>query len=310
MLVWGTDREVGAPHLFVRDCVVGVIRIRCDVAYRGTDFVGWARQPGLRSVQGTLEDALERLMGERIAVTVAGRTDAGVHARGQVVHCDVPGDRWERLPGRSDRTPGEALRAKLGGILPSDVVVRRVAPAPPGFDARFSALSRTYYYRIADDVMMRDPLTAPFVLWVRSPLDVEAMNRGAAPLVGLRDFAAFCKPRPGASTIRELQDFRWERVEQGPDEGLVRATVRADAFCHNMVRALVGASLDVGRGVRGEEWLVQALTSKSRVNSSAVVQPHGLTLEQVAYPPVDQLADRAKAIRARRMDEELLDGGV
>ena len=281
-----------------------MIRIRIDLAYNGTDFVGWATQPGLRSVQGLLEDALARLVREPIRVTVAGRTDAGVHARGQVVHADLPRARWEGFPGRSDRTPGGALTEKLNALLPRDVVVYTCAPAPEGFDARFSALYRTYNYRIADDISLRDPLTSQFVYWQRYPLDVERMELACAPLVGLRDFAAFCKPRPGASTIRELKELRWERVTSGPDTGLVRATIVADAFCHNMVRALVGASIDVGQGLKEIDWPARMLKSKSRVNSSAVVAPNGLTLEHVAYPADDQLAARAEAIRARRMDEE------
>ncbi|WP_435299415.1 tRNA pseudouridine(38-40) synthase TruA [Timonella sp. A28] len=282
----------------------GVLRVRIDLAYNGTDFVGWATQPGLRSVQGTLEEALHKLFREPLRVTVAGRTDAGVHARGQVVHVDVPETPWARLPGRSDRAPHEALVDKLNALMPRDVVVYAACIAPDGFDARFAALYRTYQYRIADSYALRDPLTADWVLWSKHPLDVDAMSRAATPLTGLRDFAAFCKPRPGATTIRELKTFMWERVTQGPDAGLVRATIVADAFCHNMVRALVGASIDVGAGLKPEEWPAQMLASKSRVNSSAVVAPHGLTLEKVAYPPHDQLAARAVAIRARRMDEE------
>lgn len=282
----------------------GVIRIRIDLAYNGTDFVGWATQPGLRSVQGLVEEALERLTRQPCRVTVAGRTDAGVHSRGQVIHADLPRDRWLGFPGRSDRSPGRALVEKLNALLSRDIVVYEAVEAPDGFDARFSALYRRYNYRIADAISLRDPLTADFVYWQRYPLDVDLMARAAAPLVGLRDFAAFCKPRPGASTIRELKEFTWERVAQGPDTGLVRATIVADAFCHNMVRALVGASIDVGQGLKPVDWPAQMLASKSRVNSSAVVAPNGLTLEHVEYPPADQLAARAHAVRARRMDEE------
>jgi tRNA pseudouridine38-40 synthase len=286
---------------------VWVIRIRIDLAYNGTDFVGWATQPGLRSVQGLLEEALERLARVPCRVTVAGRTDAGVHARGQVVHVDVPKERWAGFPGRSDRTPGEALVHKLNAILPRDIVVYAAVPAPEGFDARFSALYRRYTYRIADSISVRDPLTADYVYWQRYPLDVERMQEAVAPLVGLRDFAAFCKPRPGASTIRELKEFTWTRVAEGPDAGLVCARIAADAFCHNMVRALVGASIDVGQGLKGVDWPARALASKSRVNSSAVVAPNGLTLEHVEYPPDGELAARADAIRARRMDVEAQD---
>lgn len=284
-----------------------MIRIRIDLAYNGTDFVGWATQPNLRSVQGLIEEALERLTRQPCRVTVAGRTDAGVHSRGQVIHVDLPIDRWQGFPGRSDRTSEQALVEKLNALLPRDIVIHSAAVAAQGFDARFSALYRRYNYRIADSIALRDPLTADFVYWQRYPLDVARMQAAAAPLTGLRDFAAFCKPRPGASTIRELKEFTWERVEQGPDAGLVRATIVADAFCHNMVRALVGASIDVGQGHKPVEWPAQMLASKSRVNSSAVVAPHGLTLEHVEYPADDQLESRAIAVRARRMDEEAED---
>ncbi|WP_051196769.1 tRNA pseudouridine(38-40) synthase TruA [Jonesia quinghaiensis] len=281
-----------------------VIRIRLDLAYRGTNFVGWARQPGLRSVQGVLEDALALLARQPVTANVAGRTDAGVHARGQVVHIDFPRDRWDKLPGRSDRTPERALLDKLNAMVPADVVVQNAVVAPPGFDARYSALYRRYNYRIADSVDYRDPLTGTWVLWSRQALDVDAMSESVVPLLGLRDFAAFCKPRRGASTIRELQEFTWERATQGPDTGLVRATIVADAFCHNMVRAMVGAALDVGLGRKPVQWPAHMLASRSRVNSSVVVAAHGLTLEHVEYPPDDLLASRAHAIRARRLDEE------
>lgn len=284
-----------------------VIRIRLDLAYKGTHFKGWATQPGLRTVQGLIEEALEKLCRTPIRVTVAGRTDAGVHARGQVVHADLPIERWFGFPGRSDRTPGAALVDKLGALLPSDIVVHSATEAPSGFDARFSALYRVYNYRIADRTELRDPLTADHVYWHRYPVDVELMQAAAQPLAGLRDFAAFCKPRPGATTIRELKDFSWERVTSGPDTGLVRATIVADAFCHNMVRSLVGASLDVGTGLKPVTWPAQMLASKSRVNSSAVVNPQGLTLEHVQYPPDAELASRAHAVRAMRMDEEAHD---
>lgn len=285
------------------------VRVRLDLSYRGTDFRGWAAQPGLRTVQGTLEEALTtvlRVPGLRL--TVAGRTDAGVHARGQVAHVDVPREAWGRTPGRSDRAPEVALVHRLAGVLPRDLVVHRASRAPDGFDARFSALLRRYTYRIADDPALRDPLRSDWTLWSSRPLDVSAMHAAAQPLLGLRDFAAFCKPRPGASTIRELQRLDWERPADGPDAGLVVAHVRADAFCHNMVRALVGASLAVGLGRRGVEWPAQVLAARQRDAAGAVVPAHGLTLEGVEYPPDDQLATRATAVRARRMDEEIVDG--
>lgn len=285
-----------------------MVRLRLDVAYDGAGFSGWARQPSLRTVQGELEAGLARIVrGSPPRVTVAGRTDAGVHARGQVVHVDIARERWESMPGRSDRLPGPALQARLEGVLPRDVVVRRVEIAPAGFDARFSALDRRYTYRVADQSALRDPLRRGWVLWNRRPLDVAAMDRAVRPLVGLRDFASYCKPRPGATTIRELLVMRWERPESGPDAGLAVAHVRADAFCHNMVRALVGAAIAVGEGRRPESYPAELLAERSRTNAAAVVPGHALVLEEVTYPPDADLASRADQIRARRMDEEVED---
>ncbi len=294
---------------------VNTVRVRLDLAYDGTHFAGWARQPALRTVQGALEDGLGQVT--RVAalglpaprLTVAGRTDAGVHARGQVAHVDLPIERWVALPGRSDRTPGESLVARLAGVLPPDVVVHRAEIAPAGFDARFSALARRYAFRIADDAGHRDPLRRAHVLWHRRPLDAAAMHDAVQALRGVRDFAAFCKPRPGATTIRELQELSWERPEEGPDAGLVVATVVADAFCHNMVRALVGASIAVGEGRRPVGWPAEVLASRRREGGAAVVASHGLTLEEVVYPPDAELATRAERIRAMRSDEDVLPHG-
>ncbi len=289
--------------------MVGVIRLRLDLSYRGTDFSGWATQPGLRTVQGALEEALARVLRlPSVRLTVAGRTDAGVHSRGQVAHLDVPREVWEAVVGRSGRAPGDALVSRLAGVLPTDVVVHRAAPAPQGFDARSSALRRRYSCRIADRPELRDPLTRDWVLWNRAGLDVAAMDRACQPLLGLRDFAAYCRPREGASTIRELQELRWTRVEDGPERGLVVASVQADAFCHNMVRALVGASLAVGEGRRDEEWPAKVLEGRRRDSGAGVVPAHGLVLEEVVYPADDELAARAERIRARRMDEEVEPG--
>ncbi|RXR27422.1 tRNA pseudouridine(38-40) synthase TruA [Oerskovia turbata] len=287
------------------------VRVRLDLAYQGTAFAGWARQPGLRTVEGALEDGLGQILrGEPPRLTVAGRTDAGVHARGQVAHVDLPRAAWDAMPGRSDRTPGDALVARLGGVLPGDVVVHRATPAPEGFDARFSALYRSYTFRIVDDPALRDPLRREWVLWNRKTLDADAMHDALQPLLGVRDFAAFCKPRPGATTIRELQHLSWERATDGPDAGLVVAHVRADAFCHNMVRALVGASVAVGEGRRPVSWPAQVLAARRRDAGAGVVPPHGLVLEAVTYPPDGELAARAERVRAVRMDEDVWDAAT
>ncbi|MGN8246956.1 tRNA pseudouridine(38-40) synthase TruA [Cellulomonas soli] len=289
----------------------GTVRLRLDLAYDGTAFAGWARQPALRSVQGVLEDALATVLrsahrGEALPrVTVAGRTDAGVHARGQVAHVDVVAEALAATPGRSDREPTDALLTRLAGVLPADVVVHRVSPAPAGFDARFSALRRRYTYRVCDDPGRRDPLTRSHVLWHRHPLDVWSMDAAARALLGRHDFASFCKQREGATTIRTLEELTWTRPTDGADAGLVVAHVQADAFCHSMVRALVGASLAVGEGRRGVGWPAQVLAGGRRDPAGAVVAAHGLTLEQVTYPPDAELAARAEQTRARRAADDV-----
>ena len=287
--------------------MVAVTRIRLDLSYDGTDFSGWARQPELRTVQGALEDAIatvlrtERLGLPAPRLVVAGRSDSGVHARGQVEHVEVDVEAWAAVVGRSVLEPAQAFLRRLAGVLPRDVVVHRASAAPEGFDARFSALERSYVYRVSDDVATRDPLRRSHVTWHARPLDVDAMARAAAPIAGLHDFAAFCKPREGATTIRTLESFAWRRVDEGADDGgLVIATVVADAFCHHMVRALVGASLAVGEGRRDPAWLAGLLVAERGAMTEALAPPHGLTLEAVAYPPDSELAERAEQTRARR----------
>ncbi|MDS1269927.1 tRNA pseudouridine(38-40) synthase TruA [Lipingzhangella sp. LS1_29] len=265
------------------------VRLRLDLAYDGTDFSGWAAQPGRRTVQGELEQALCRILRRNATpVTVAGRTDAGVHARGQVVHLDVPAAELERLDVAT-------LPRRLGGVLPPDVRVHAAGVAPPGFDARFAALWRRYIYRVSDAVGGVDPLRRRDVLWHRRGLDVDRMCAAARLLLGEHDFAAYCRKRPGASTVRELQSLHWER-----DGDLLFGTVRADAFCHNMVRALVGALLAVGDGRRDVDWPRRVLAAGERDSAVHVVPAHGLTLEEVRYPGPEELASRVATTRRRR----------
>lgn len=277
------------------------LRVRLDLSYDGTAFAGWATQPGLRTVQGTLEAALGTVL--RCAeprLTVAGRTDAGVHARGQVAHVDLDPDVWAAVRGRMTGEPGVALVRRLAGVLPPDVVVHRAQPAPEGFDARFSALHRRYTYRLADDAVRVDPLRRSHVVRNRLPLDVGPMSEAAADLVGRHDFAAFCRPRPGATTIRTLQVLDVVRPSTGQDAGLVVVVVQADAFCHSMVRALVGALVAVGEGRRSAGWPAELLAGRARDPGSAVAPAHGLVLEEVVYPRAADLAERARQTRARR----------
>ncbi|MER5934349.1 tRNA pseudouridine(38-40) synthase TruA [Streptomyces sp. NPDC002054] len=265
----------------------GYVRVRLDLSYDGKDFSGWAKQATRRTVQGELESALQTVMrlAEPVALTVAGRTDAGVHARGQVAHLDLPEEVWAEH--------SELLLRRLAGRLPHDVRVWKVAEAPAGFNARFAAVWRRYAYRIGDHRAGVDPLRRGHVLWHQWPLDVDAMNEASRDLLGEHDFAAYCKKREGATTIRTLQQLSWERAE----DGIVTATVRADAFCHNMVRSLVGALLFVGDGHRPVDWPGKVLRAGVRDSGVHVVRPHGLTLEEVGYPADELLAERSRLAR-------------
>jgi tRNA pseudouridine38-40 synthase len=262
----------------------GLRRIRLDLGYDGTAFSGWARQPGRRTVEEVLAQALARVtrLPDPAALVVAGRTDAGVHATGQVAHTDLP-----------VQVEVARLAARLGGVLPADVVVRAVTLAPAGFHARFSALGRAYRYRVTDAAP--DPLRRHDTLAWRRPLDSDGMHEAAQRLLGEHDFAAYCRPRPGGTTIRTLRALSVTR------EDVVTVVAEADAFCHNQVRAMVGALLAVGDGRRPVHWPGQVLLAGVRDSGVTVAPPHGLTLTRVDYPPEDQLAARAAQARNRRV---------
>ena len=287
----------------------GSTRIRLDVAYDGTDFFGWATQPGFRTVQGQIEEGLSSILKRHQptpSLVVAGRTDSGVHALGQVAHFDLNADQVDSLVrvkrGRgAPRYPNELasmVQRRLGGILVTqpEIVIRSATVAPAGFDARFSALWRRYEYRIADTQALHDPLQRMRTTWHGFALDLPAMQEAAATLIGLHDFATYCKPRPGATTIRTLQSFDWRR---DPD-GVLVATVQADAFCHSMVRALVGACVSVGEGKLVGTRLVDLRIERARTSEFKVMQAHGLTLMEVGYPEDAGMAIRAAQTRARR----------
>ena len=292
----------------------GMPRIRLDLAYDGTFFSGWAAQPGLRTVEGVLTSALATVLREPVRLTVAGRTDAGVHAAAQVTHLDASPEAWAALPGRSERLPEAALLTRVAGVLAreaqeslartprgaGDVVVTGARAVPEAFDARFGALSRRYTYRIADAGAPRDPVRRATVLWLPDALDVEAMDASACALLGEHDFLSYCKPRDGATTIRTLHTLEWRRAEAGPDAGLVTLSVVADAFCHSMVRSLVGAGLAVGQGRKPATWPGELLDARTRRGAAPVAPPHGLTLEEVAYPADDELAVQAERARTTR----------
>lgn len=262
-----------------------VVRVRLDISYDGTNFSGWARQPGIRTVCGVLEQAFSTVLRQPIELTVAGRTDAGVHASGQVAHfdaVDVPDDHTR-------------LVRRMARFLPTDVRVRDISTVPLDFDARFSAYRRHYEYRFSTALYGVDPLdVAGVVSWPR-PVDLDAVREASHALIGLHDFAAFCKRRDGATTVRELQRFDWER-----DGDRLTAYVSADAFCWSMVRSLVGAMQAVGEGRRTPDWARSLLTRRDRSSEVTVAPAHGLSLVRVDYPPPDELAARNAATREMR----------
>ena len=267
----------------------GFRRLRIDLAYDGTNFSGWAIQPDRRTVQEVVETALSTVAQSPAQTIVAGRTDAGVHATGQVIHVDLP-----------ETLELEDLAYKLNRILDEDVRINAIEIAPTAFHARFSALRRYYEYRILDENRVIQPLVRlNTASWYR-PLDVELMNRASALLLGTHNYAAFCKYREGATTIRTLETYQWRRDEQG----CLVADVVADAFCYSMVRNLVGAIVCVADGRKDPEWISTLLEDKERVSDSLVFPARGLTLYKVDYPDAAELLERAKKTVARREEED------
>ena len=304
-----------------------MVRLRLDLAYDGGAFYGWAKQPTLRTVQGELEQALHTILrvsaddpDEPLRLTVAGRTDTGVHALHQVCHLDVGEATLDRCVGHMGVPAPEALFRRLSRMVPDDIAIHAVSVAPEGFDARFSALERTYVYRICDDARPVDPRMRGFVLALDDRLDLDAMNAAAAMTIGLHDFGSFATPNPGGTTIREVKRAHWSRIPVSPlvpgasggagtaggytvpaaESGLVCFTIVADAFARNMVRSLVNACVKVGQGRKDLDWFAEKMATPLREGSTGPIAPQGLTLEHVAYPPDDHLAARAEAIRAKR----------
>lgn len=294
-------------------------RVRIDCAYDGTWFSGWAAQPNLVTVQGVLEDALELVLRSYHRVTVAGRTDAGVHAKAQTVHLDIAAETWQKLSGNDGlRDPAEALKRKVSGalkrtlaqaeqalgipgrmrgLLQGALVIHRVQVVPREFDARFSATGRRYTYRILDGQGdSPDPIRRAYAWGISERLNLKDLNRAARELVGLRDFLSFCKPREGATTIRELR--RIELVRHA--DGDIEVTVEADAFCHHMVRSLVGALVLYGTGQRTIEWLRERVKNPQRDASLVLAPAHGLALAEIYYPEAEEYALQARAARAMR----------
>ncbi|SCL13332.1 tRNA pseudouridine38-40 synthase [Micromonospora rhizosphaerae] len=273
------------------------IRLRLDVSYDGTGFSGWAAQPTRRTVAGVLTQTLDLVLGVGTAtgLTVAGRTDAGVHATGQVCHLDLPTAAWREHEGR--------LLRRLARLLPTDVRVRAITEVPADFDARFSATFRRYQYRVTDAPWGAEPLRRHDTLAWPKPLDLDALNAAAAGLVGEHDFAAYCRRKENATTLREVTRLDWRR---DPD-GILVATVQADAFCQAMVRSLVGAMLVAGDGRRPVQWPAGLLTRRERSSEVTVAPAHGLTLVAVGYP--DDPAEYARrADLTRRLRVPVAEG--
>lgn len=272
----------------------GFLRFRFDFSYDGTDFSGWAKQPDQRTVQGEMESALSGLTRNPVELVVAGRTDAGVHASAQVAHVDLPefdkyGKKWST----------QDLSYRLNRMLSEEIRINNITQAPPNFHARFSALRRTYIYKIADGQRLVDPLKRfDVATWYRH-LDLSLLNEASSRLLGAHDFATFCKPGGSGTTIRTLEKFRWERTG---DANLV-ATVTADAFCYSMVRNLVGAVVCVGERRHSPDWINAILENKTRISDSYVFPGRGLTLVAVEYPADSELRARAE-VTIRRRDEE------
>jgi len=279
--------------------VDGFIRYRIDLAYDGTNYWGFAAQKKYRTVQGELLKALTTVFGKSknaFEMRVAGRTDAGVHATAQVVHIDLTPQQLKRL----GRTVG--MMGSLNDLLPDDIRIHNVTEAPEGFDARYSASYRRYRYTIADKLAPKNPLLARSTLWIKHELDLVNMQASALGLVGLHDFASFCRPKLGATTIREVRELT---VKRNPAAGnVIEVEIRADAFCHNMVRAIVGALIAAGEGKTTPDGVIKRLEKRSRIGSFKVQPPHGLTLIEVGYPPNHQLAAQAEmAKNLRTLDE-------
>ena len=266
----------------------GFRRLRLDISYDGTNFSGWGIQPDRRTVQQSVEDAISTVAQAKAETIVAGRTDAGVHATGQVIHVDLP-----------ESLELTDLAYKLNRILDQDIRINQITIAPPAFHARFSALRRYYEYRILDENKVIPPL-ARFNTesWYR-PLDVDVMNQASALLLGTHDYAAFCKFREGATTIRTLERYSWHRDNQG----VLIADVVADAFCYSMVRNLVGAIVCVADGRKDASWISTLLENKERVSDSLVFPARGLSLYKVDYPDDAELLERAAKTIARREEE-------
>ncbi len=246
-------------------------RTRCTLvlAYEGTEFHGFAAQPSVRTVEGELTQALGRILRAAPAnLACAGRTDAGVHAWGQVVSFDADME-----------VETERLRDAVNGMLAPEVVVRDAELVDPDFDARRSARWRHYRYTIVNRPAP-DPFLARYAWWVAAPLDLHALHLAADPFVGEHDFAAFCRRgSEGSRSVRRVLESRWKDL----GDGVLQYEIRANAFCWQMVRSIVGTLVEAGTGKRRPGEITSILRSKDRAHAGAVAPPHGLCLWEVGY---------------------------
>ena len=266
----------------------GFRRLRIDLAYDGTDYAGWAKQPDQKTLQGSIEEVIGRFLRIPVNTVVAGRTDAGVHATGQVFHVDIPESvEASRYRPQEDIWDFEHFKYRLNQMLAEDVRINKVSSAPLNFDARFSASARHYRYKLLDGNQELAPLQRfDAAKWFR-PLDIELMNLASAALLGKHDFFTFCRYREGGTTLRTLLKFDWRRDA----DGYVICEIAADGFGWNMVRNLVGAAVCVGEGRFPPNWISEILSQGERVSDSYVFPARGLTLVQVDYPSEAELAE-------------------
>ena len=268
------------------------VRLRIDLAYDGSPYYGLARQPGYVTVQSTVEDALERILGVEVRTIASGRTDRGVHAAAQVFHGDVPASALALHSGTAMRSSADAdvaaslLSQALALEMPDSIIIHAVRRVPDAFHARFTAVGRAYCFRLRDGIDPRGHGPGvvrhePHVWGIIDRLDVPAMRRASRVLLGEHDFSSFCRRTPGRTTTRRIDQLTMRRL--GPGPGRIDVRMSGKAFCQQQVRAIIGCLVDVGRGRREEDWIERILAAKDRSLAAPVAPPHGLTLEAVRF---------------------------
>jgi tRNA pseudouridine38-40 synthase len=274
----------------------GFFRAKISLSYDGTSFFGWGKQSDRRTVQGEIESALKTLYRQDLETIVAGRTDAGVHASGQVIHVDLPiGDFGFDF---------EDLGYRLNRILTEEIRIKSAVRASKDFHARFGAIRRHYIYKIQDGLGIIEPVKRLDITpWYRN-LDIQKMNQAAALLIGEHDFFSFAKYRENSTTIRNLERFDFQRDEQG----LIISHVVADAFCYNMVRSLIGTMVYIGEGRFPVTWAKEILEKRERPSDSVVFPARGLTFVGVDYPQDELLASRVNQVMGLRNASNEYDG--